>query len=309
MANKSADHDTVETPMPAANPPPGSPPTNSAKVEVDLGALSHQGLVRPNNEDHYLVARFGRSLETLQTNLPSDQVPTRSDEVGYAMMVADGVGGSAAGEVASQLAITTLVELTVRTPDWIFGTGERLSERVERRLAERYRLVDAALREEAEDNPRLHGMGTTMTLAASLGNCLVIGHIGDSRAYLFRDNALHQLTKDHTLVQSLVDAGQVTPEQVAKHPYRHVLTRLLGGQSGRLEGEFRHVELLDGDQLLLCSDGLTDMVNSRDIAAVLAGADTAPKKCDELVERALKNGGKDNVTVVLAAYRIPDDVG
>jgi PPM family protein phosphatase len=305
MGKKATDQDTVETPMPVAAPVSGAPPTNSAQIEVDVGALSHQGLVRPNNEDHYLVVRFGRTLERLLTNLPDDQIPQQSDEAGYALLVADGVGGSAAGEVASELAISTLFRLALHTPDWIFGTGEKLSERVERRMAERYRQVDATLREESEANPRLSGMGTTMTLATSIGSRLIVGHIGDSRAYLYRDNELHQLTKDHTLVQSLVDAGQVPHDQVAKHPYRHVLTRLLGGHTGRLEGDFRHIDLVDNDQLLICTDGLTDMVKTAEIVAVLGSKTSANEKCDTLVKLALKNGGKDNVTVVVASYRIP----
>jgi PPM family protein phosphatase len=305
MNKKSEASDTVEIPIPAAPSDDGVPPTNSALVQVDLAALSHQGLVRPNNEDHYLVVRFGRTLERLLTNLPDHQVPQRSEEVGYSLLVADGMGGAAAGELASQLAISTLIGLALRTPDWIFGTGEHLSERVERRMAERYRQIDAALREEAEADPRLTGMGTTMTLACSLGNLLVVGHIGDSRAYLFRGSALHQLTRDHTLVQSLVDAGQITAEQAAKHPYRHVLTRSLGGNACRLDGDFQHVTLADNDQLLICTDGLTDMVDTATVASVLGSAVTANEVCDTLVTLALKNGGKDNVTVVSARYRIP----
>jgi serine/threonine protein phosphatase PrpC len=308
MNRKSGEGDTVEIPMPVPPPDAGAPPTDSALVRVDLAARSHQGLVRPNNEDHFLVLRFGRTLERLLTNLPDHQVPVRSEEVGYGMLVADGMGGAAAGELASQLAISTLVDLALRTPDWIFGTGEQLSERVERRMAERYRQVDAALREEAESDPRLAGMGTTMTLAYSLGARLFIGHIGDSRAYLFRDGALHQLTKDHTLVQSLVDAGALTAEQAAKHPYRHMLTRSLGGNARQLEGEFQHIELADNDQLLICTDGLTDMVATGEIASVLKSAVSANELCETLVALALKNGGKDNVTVVSARYQIPPHV-
>jgi serine/threonine protein phosphatase PrpC len=305
MSKKTGEIDTVEIPMPAAPADEGAPPTDSALVRVDLAALSHQGLVRPNNEDHYLVARFGRTMERLLTNLPAHQLPDRSDEVGYTLLVADGMGGAAAGELASQLAISTLVDLALRTPDWIFGTSDRLSERVERRMAERYRQVDAALREEAEADPKLHGMGTTMTLACSLGSRLVIGHIGDSRAYLFRNGALHQLTRDHTLVQSLVDAGVITAEQAAKHPHRHVLTRSLGGNARQLEGDFQHVSLADNDQLLICTDGLTDMVDNREVASVLMSAASVNEVCDTLVALALKNGGKDNVTVLIARYHIP----
>jgi protein phosphatase len=195
--------------------------------------------------------------------------------------------------------------LLIRTPDWIFGTDDRLTEQVEQRLAERYRKVDAALRKEAEMDPNLSGMGTTMTVARSVSDRLVIGHIGDSRAYLFRQGTLHQLTKDHTIPQSLVDAGLMTPEQAATHPLRHALSRWLGGPTTLGEGDFQHIQLADNDRLLLCTDGLTDMVDPGTIGSVLGSATSAKKACDNLVKQALKNGGRDNVTVVLARYRIP----
>jgi protein phosphatase len=305
MVVKASERDTVEILLPREDTEVGAPPTNSALVRVDVAALSDPGLVRPNNEDHYLVVRFGRTLDRLLTNLPEGRLRARSEEVGYGLLVADGVGGHAGGEVASALAIRALIELTLRTPDWVFGTGELQSERLQERMAERYRQVDAALRDKAEANPRLHGMGTTMTLGCSTGNRLVIGHVGDSRAYLFRKNTLHQLTKDHTLVQCLVDAGQITPEQARNHPSRHVLTRMLGGHQDGIEGDFQHLELDDGDQLLVCTDGLTDMVSNKEIADVLKSATSAAAACDALLNLALDNGGKDNVTVLVARYTIP----
>jgi protein phosphatase len=303
--NQEGDEEILE---PASAADEGVPPTNSALVRVDLAAISHKGLVRPNNEDHYLVLRYGRTLEKLLTNLP-DQVPNRSDEVGYGMLVADGMGGSAAGEVASRLALLTLLDLLIRTPDWIFGTGLRLTEEVERRLAERYHQVDAALRKEAAIHPGLAGMGTTMTVARSVSNQLIIGHIGDSRAYLLRQGTLHQLTKDHTLVQSLVEIGEMTPEEAAEHPLRHALSRSIGAHAAASEGDFQHIQIADNDQLLLCTDGLTDMVDSGTIASVLSSATTAKKACHRLVKEALKKGGRDNVTVVLARYRNPQTAG
>jgi protein phosphatase len=155
------------------------------------------------------------------------------------------------------------------------------------------------------DDPGLRGMGTTMTLALSLGPSLLIGHVGDSRAYLFRPGVLLQLTRDHTVVQALVEAGRLTPAEAATHPFRHVLTRSLGSGPDRVEADFQRAWLADGDQLLLCTDGLTDMVDNAAIAAVLGGAATAEEACQALVALALKNGGKDNVTVALARYRFP----
>jgi protein phosphatase len=273
---------------------------------VDLAALTNPGLVRGANEDHYLVLRFGRSLETLATNLRPEQVPARAEEVGYGLLVADGIGGAAGGEFASRTALGTLVTLALQTPDWVLGTRPEDTERVMRRFADRYSRIHTALRHEIDDDPRLAGMGTTMTLACSLGATAVIGHVGDSRAYLLRGGALLQLTCDHTLVQAMVDSGQLAAAKAARHPLRHVLTCSLGGSEHGGKGDFQHVQLADGDQLLLCTDGLTNLVDDATIAAVLGGAASARQACEGLVAAALRKGGKDNVTVALARYRFPD---
>jgi protein phosphatase len=299
--------DTAE--IPTLGPSVLWPQTGSASVQVDLSALTHQGLVRTNNEDHYLVARFGRSLETLLTNLTPDQIPSRVEEVGYGLLVADGMGGAGGGELASRLAISTLMSLVLQTTDWVLSTGERDTERVLRRMEERYTRIDAALREQSQEDANLAGMGTTMTLAASLGSTLVIGHMGDSRVYLYRGGVLHQLTRDHTLVQALVDVGSITPAQAANHPFRHVLTHSLGNCGEFIRGDFQRATLEDNDQLLLCTDGLTEMINPAIIASILGSAATAKEACQTLIDRALEAGGRDNVTVALARYRFTQDTG
>lgn len=295
--------DTDEYPVSTAAADVLSPRFASSAVQVDLAALSHQGKVRPNNEDHYLIVRFNRALQTLLTNLPEGLIPPRAEEVGYGMVVADGMGGMAAGEVASRMAIRTLINLALATPDWVMLGGTPEIELAMQRMAERYRQVDAALREEAQADPRLSGMGTTMTLTCSLGADLLLSHVGDSRAYLLRSGELYPLTRDHTLVQELVDRGVVRPEQAANHPFRHVLTRALGVGGGKLDAEVQRVSLADADQLLLCTDGLTDMVDATTIRTILRSSACSNDACRTLVETALQNGGKDNVTVVVARYR------
>src|SRR6516165_8140497 len=176
-----------------------SPGATSSAVQVDLAARSHAGRVRPNNEDHFLVVRLHRALQTMLTNLPEGLLPFRAEEVGYGLVVADGMGGMAAGEVASRSAIRTLINLALATPDWVMMKEGPEIARVMQRMAERYRRVDAALREEAQADPSLAGMGTTMTVARSVGDELVLSHVGDSRAYLLRGGQLHLLTRDHTL--------------------------------------------------------------------------------------------------------------
>jgi protein phosphatase len=302
--NASNNLDTDQDKAPTSQAEVVPPWVASSAVQVDLAARSHPGKVRPNNEDHFLVVRFHRALQTLLTNLPDGLLPLRAEEVGYGMIVADGMGGQAAGEVASQLAIRTLINLVLATPDWVMMRGQPDAERVMQRMAERYQQVDALLREEAQADPRLAGMGTTMTLACSLGANLILAHVGDSRAYLLRAGALHALTRDHTLVQELVDRGVVHPDRAASHPFRHVLSRALGGRSRAIEAEVQRVSLADADQLLLCTDGLTDRVDATTIGAIVQSSACSDDACQKLVELALQNGGKDNVTVVLARYRI-----
>lgn len=303
--NSPGDADTVEFAA-ARNKGREWPEPYSSLVRVDVCGLSHPGKVRPNNEDHFLIGRFGRFWETMQTNLPADAVPPRSEETGYGMVVADGMGGRAAGEEASRLAITALVNLFLHTPDWILRVeNEALSDEVARRAAERYEEVNQALVREADDVPGLTGYGTTMTLAYSLGRELFVAHLGDSRAYLLSRGRLQQLTRDHTMAQALVDYRYIDRKQAATHRLRHVLTHALGDHGRQIQPDVTRVALADDDRLLLCTDGLTEMVGDEVIAETLAGGEPAEAVCRRLVDRALEAGGTDNVTAVVARYRLP----
>jgi PPM family protein phosphatase len=279
--------------------------SHSAHVEMEVAALSHIGLLRPNNEDHFLVVRFGRNLETLLSNLSPGLVPEHAVESGFGMAVADGMGGIAAGEVASRLALSTMVSLVLGTPDWFLRLGPHDMQIVMERFADRYRRIDEFLAAQGRRDPTLAGMGTTLTLACSLGAQMIVAHVGDSRAYLFRQDELQQLTRDHTVAQNLADEGLLPPEGVATHRLRHVLTRSLGASGKPVQAEVQHFDLAGGDQVLLCSDGLTDMVDDKSIARLLGGGGTVKETCQALIDRALHNGGRDNVTVVLARYDFP----
>lgn len=279
----------------------------SSLVHVGLAARSHQGLVRSSNQDHYLAVRIGRSLETLVTNLEEGVLPRSFDETAYGMLVADGMGGMAAGEVASSTALLTLVELVVNTPDWVMRMDHPDDAAiVMQRLSERFRQVDAALREQGRTDSKLFGMGTTLTVAASLGHRLFIGHIGDSRAYLLTDGRLHQLTRDHTMAQTLIDAGVLHPGDEQARAMRHVLTAALGSTGEPADPEVQRLIVKDGDQVLLCSDGLTEMVDDVKIASTLRSASSADEACRALIDLALAGGGLDNVTVALARYQFPN---
>jgi len=277
----------------------------SSLVEVDLAGLSHPGRVRPNNEDHYLIARFDRAMRLISTNVPEGAVAQMSAETAYAMLVADGVGGSAAGEVASRTAAAELVGLALETPDWIMRLDEAMANQIMKRMEGRFRKIHEVLKERAQSDPALRGMGTTLTLACTLGTDLLTTHVGDSRGYLLRGGELTRLTRDQTLAQSLADAGEISQKEVAKHPTRHVLTSAIATRGAFLQVEFSLSRLEDGDRLLLCTDGLSEMVPDDTIARVLGNARSSVKACRELVDLALEAGGRDNVTVVVAGYRIP----
>jgi len=231
-------------------------------------------------------------------------VPERHVDAAYGLLVADGMGGAAAGEVASSTAIGTLVQLALQTPDWIMSFDYGHAGQVLDRMKQRFEKLSAALKERAAADPKLAGMGTTMTLVLSLKADAIVVHIGDSRAYLRRGEDLHRLTRDQTMAQSLADAGAITPQELARHPLRHMLTGAISTKGGRGSAEVQHLPITDGDQILLCSDGLTDMISDAQIGEALTGSRNAQEACDRLVDRALDAGGRDNVTVVLARYEI-----
>src|SRR5262249_31778003 len=151
----------------------------------------------------------------------------------------------------------------------------RLIDVIAQRAKGRWGMIHAALTERGQADPNVRGLGTTLTLAASLANDLFITHIGDSRVYLFRQNRLHRLTRDHTLAQSLADQGFIAVEDVAKHRLRHVLTETLGSEGRSPQPDFQTITLEDGDCVLLCSDGLTEMVDDEVIASLLAAGEAA----------------------------------
>ncbi len=279
---------------------------HSASVRVDLGALSHPGLVRIRNEDHYMVAKISRTLEVLLDNLPEGELPQGLEEDGYSMVVADGMGGMNAGDVASMLAISTGLKLADKSVKW----GLKINEREARELLERmsiyFQEIDRRLTRKSEADRRLFGMGTTMTLAYSVGVHLFLIHVGDSRAYLYRGGALTQLTRDHTVAQALADAGQIKEEDVRKHSRRNTLTNYLGGHEGKVKADVRWLRIEDGDTLLLCSDGLTDMVDDAAVADRLSRGEPSQQAARGLLDMALERGGRDNITIVVAGYTIPE---
>lgn len=267
-------------------------------LNVEVGACTHAGLVRPSNEDHFHVVRFGRYLRTVLSSLPAGYAPEEDAPPGHGFAVADGMGGYSGGEVASRMALTVLVESALQTPDWILGQGDEELARVMERTAQRFRQVDETIREQFLSRPGLRDMGTTLSVALSLADALIVAHVGDSRAYLYGGGELRPLTRDHTLGEQLVERYPAAATKL-----RHVLTRYIGGWQPAFEPTVARYRITDGDRLLLCTDGLTNMVDDASIARELGRGTSSDEVCRALVEQALDGGGKDNVTVVVATYR------
>jgi protein phosphatase len=281
-------------------------PTN--RVHADIAALTDTG-ARPNNEDAYIVYRLGRFMERVASNLPEGDLPERVDDAGHLLIVGDGVGGAAGGEVASRTAMLSLVDQILASPKWALKLDDPATRETEiRELVARSRAyvqqMHAVIRARQAADPRYEGMGTTFTSAYTVGGDLFVMHVGDSRAYVLRAGRLFRITHDHTVAQEYADRGRLGQSEVDEHPLSHVLTRALGGPVETLESDTHHRDIEDGDRLLLCSDGLTKVASEDDIAATLKAHPASADACRALVDLALARGGPDNITVIVAGYTV-----
>jgi len=228
------------------------------------------GLRRSNNEDAFII----------------------SPELGFCL-AADGMGGAAAGELASKIFADTVLE--------IFADSTDQSEKeILYRVKKAFSFANEKILEDATQNPNHEGMGCTAELLAFFGGGFALGHVGDSRTYRFRNGQLRQLTQDHTLVQEQIEEGLISSENIRNHPLRNIILRALG-QERELALDLLRGKILPGDLFLLCSDGLTDMVQDDQIQEILSSDIDIHRKADKLVESAKAAGGKDNITVVLVA--------
>ena len=270
-------------------------------LKVKAFGITDKGKVRPANEDQFLIAELTKAMRVWQTSLPEPKVQV-GEERAHLFLVADGMGGHQAGERASALAVVAIEQFTLNTFRWFFGANNTEAQRVLAQFQSALGQADARILAEAADHPELSGMGTTVTMAFHLGAQLCIVHVGDSRAYLYRDDELHQLTQDHTLMADMVRSGALRPDEVAGHRLRHVITNVVGGQEAGVKVEARAFEVQAGDRLLLCSDGLTEMVTNEAIAATL-GAEPVPEvAARELLAQASEGGARDNITLLIVRF-------
>jgi PPM family protein phosphatase len=236
-------------------------------LRIEYGARSDPGRVRASNEDSYIA------------NIKST-----------IFLVADGMGGHAAGEIASHIAATTVEEVVA---------GKTVESNMDDLLRLAVQKANASVYETQKLKPECRGMGSTLTVLTFLDKHYFVAQVGDSRAYLFRNNALSQLTRDHSLVWPLYESGLLTKDDISRHPQKNLITRSIGTQP-QVEADLQKGEMLEGDIFLLCSDGLTDVLSDQDIQQMLSYKDRHPQALsDLLINSANAGGGPDNITAIV----------
>ncbi|HEX4936571.1 MAG TPA: Stp1/IreP family PP2C-type Ser/Thr phosphatase [Gemmatimonadaceae bacterium] len=272
------------------NPPASSTPRGDIIVHV-LGRTD-VGRTREHNEDAFLVA-------DLSTGTVSDQAEAVTYPLGprgALFMVADGLGGAAAGEIASGMAVDVVLQEMRRT--WVSAAGTD-PDTFAHALKKACEAANARIYEYAMKNPDHRGLGTTATIAGLLGNTLYLVQVGDSRAYIVRAGVAQQITKDQSLMQRLIEAGELTPEEAEQSERRNIILQALGPEPV-VKIDLTHQPVRRGDLLVLCTDGLSGQVRKDEIASIAAQERDLTAAGQALIDRANENGGPDNITVVLA---------
>lgn len=239
-----------------------------------FGVKSHKGMVRETNEDSYnIIAGY--------------------TEVPVSFIIADGMGGHNSGEIASKMAVDYISNNILQIPE-NFDFHNQIAETLKKFIKEANDYIYKASKEQ-ESN---YGMGTTLVAALAYQRKLYIGHVGDSRAYVLRNEGMQQLTTDHSYIEELIRSGTLTREEAENHPKKNVITRALGCAE-EIEIDTYVADIKDDDIFILCTDGLTNMLHEEEIASIVRETDDPEAACTELVGRANSKGGEDNITVVV----------
>src|SRR5689334_20516561 len=264
------------------------------EVVVNVFGRTDVGRTREHNEDAFVVADLTTNNATLQPEVRRHTLGPK----GTLFMVADGMGGAAAGEIASAMAVEVVLgELREK---WIAGDTHDAEEFV-RAIRRATVAANQQIHTFAASHSEYRGMGTTATVAGLLGDTLYVAQVGDSRAYLVRDGVARQITKDQSLMQRLVEAGELTEEEAAQSERRNIILQALGPDP-KVKVDLTHQEVRRGDILVLCSDGLTGQVKKDEIAQIINATPDLSAACDKLIALANGRGGPDNITVVIARF-------
>ena len=266
-------------------------------IRVKAFGMSDLGRVRKNNEDNYVIC----NLTTGEVGRTPPLCSYTLGERGSLFMVADGMGGEASGEVASQICVLTVPK---RLYENLKSLGQVSETNFVLLLRESIEYANQIIHEKAQSSPLYRGMGTTATVAAVFGPYLFVGQVGDSRAYLIRQQELTQLTRDQTFLNYLREIGVEVPADTESDSRKSILTQAVGS-SESVNVKVTYTKIRQGDCLLVCSDGLYNMVPASDILASVKGSEPLAEKCLSLIAQANANGGNDNVTVVMAEFSGP----
>jgi PPM family protein phosphatase len=257
------------------------------KVEVSVSARTDTGMVRDGNEDAFMIADLTSGNLGLGPDMKTHKIGAR----GSLMVVSDGMGGAAAGEIASEIAVKTVRQSLMELPPDL-DVCEQLKTATEK--------ANASIWNYAEQNPQLKGMGATLTAVLIQQTTAYVAQVGDSRAYLVRGDSIKQLTKDQSFVQSLIDAGAITADQADSFP-QNIITQALG-TTPVLEVGISSIELVQDDTLIVCSDGLSQKVKEADLVNLVQQTVDLTTLCRNLVALANQRGGEDNITVIAAKF-------
>jgi len=276
------------------HPTPTDPITPPGAIVFHVFAHSDVGRTREHNEDAFVVADLARGEPLHFDHMRTERVSER----GTLFMVADGMGGAAAGEIASEMAVEVVLQQMRRR--WRDGTTVEPVAFVGT-LKSATEVANATIHHYAADHPELRGMGTTATIAGLLGDTLYLAQVGDSRAYLVRDGVAIQITKDQSLMQKLIEAGEITVEEAEMSDRRNIILQALGPEPN-VKIDLTHQRVRRDDVLVLCSDGLSGLVKPEQIARAVTEEASPELAAERLVDLANASGGPDNITVVVARF-------
>ncbi|MEP6729169.1 MAG: Stp1/IreP family PP2C-type Ser/Thr phosphatase [bacterium] len=271
-----------------------TPSAPHGSVIVHVFGRTDVGRTREHNEDAFVVADLTRGNATLQPEVRTHEVGDR----GTLFMVADGMGGAAAGEIASAMAIEVVLQ---KLSDALATNDAPDKETYAYTIKQAAAAANTHIHSFALEHPEFRGMGTTATIAGVLGDTLYLAQVGDSRAYLVRKGIALQITKDQSLMQKLIEAGEITEEEAEQSERRNIILQALGPEAN-IKVDLTHQKVRKGDTLILCSDGLSGQVRIDEIAKVATEEQDLITVCKRLIDRANENGGPDNITVIAARF-------
>jgi serine/threonine protein phosphatase PrpC len=278
--------------------PPQTADRKPRDDEIDVYGLTHRGRVRSENQDHFLICALKKQMQVHLTSLPeADHLMAEPERLAFLAMVADGVGGGAKGGEASRIALEAVTHYVSQSMRCYYAAGSGDDREFYKALREAAAQCHQALLRQGEASPEYRGMATTLTLYLGVWPRAYLLQVGDSRCYLLRRGELTQLTRDQTMAEELIELGVLTRAAAAVTRFAHTLSSSIGGRKTapvvtRLETDW-------GNVILLCSDGLTKHVSDDQIRDRLRAMTSAKQVCEDLLEKALEDGGSDNITLIV----------